>query len=203
MAEVLDFEIELQTKPALKMDEEQFFQFCQLNKDYRIERTSEGNIIVVSPEGAGSGSGSARLTHLFYEWAEADGTGIIFGSSTGFTLPNKAVRSPDVSWVLKSRLKSISDHDWSRFLPLCPDFALELRSPSDRLPKVHAKMQEYIANGARLGWLLDPERKQVHIYRPRVAVRTLTNPREVSGDPVLPGFRLAVPKIWAAMKPIR
>lgn len=176
-----------------------FFEFCQANRDYRIERNANGDIIVNSPESGSSGHGNARLARLFDEWAEADGSGTVFGSSAGFILPNGATRSPDLSWVRNERLKHISEQDWNRFLPLCPDFVLELRSPTDRLESLQEKMREYISNGARLGWLLDPLRKQIHIYRPHAEPEILDDPKEVSANPILPGFRLAVPRIWTAM----
>src|SRR5688572_6247464 len=138
-------------------DDEQLFEFCQANRDYRIERNAEGDILIMSPEAASSGSGNIRLGRFFDEWAEKDGSGRVFGSSAGFILPNGAMRSPDVSWVSKKRLKTIAQKDWNRFLPLCPEFVLELRSPSDRLRTLQEKMQEYMANGAQLGWLLDAE----------------------------------------------
>jgi Uma2 family endonuclease len=192
--------IQLHTPESLKWDDENLFEFCQLNRDYRIERNAEGDILIMSPEAASSGSGNMRLAWLFAEWAERDGSGRAFGSSTGFILANKAMRSPDVSWVSKKRLQSISQQDWNRFLPLCPDFVLELRSPSDRLRTLQEKMQEYIDNGASMGWLLDPEAKQVHVYRPGSPVEVLNDPATVSGEPVLPKFALEVPRVWTAME---
>ena len=199
MADVLE-PIQIHVRPVLDMNEEQFFEFCQINRDLRIERAANGDILIMSPEAGSSGHGSARLTRFFDEWAEADGSGQAFGSSAGFILPNGAMRAPDVAWVKNSRLKKISDQDWNRFLPLCPDFVLELRSPSDRLNILQEKMREYIANGARLGWLLDPFERQVHVYRPKTAVKILHDPAQVSGAPTLPGFVLDVRKIWVAMK---
>lgn len=193
--------IQLHTPESMEMDDEKLFEFCQVNRDYRIERNAEGDILIMSPEAASSGSGNMRLAWLFAEWAERDGSGRAFGSSTGFILANKAMRSPDVSWVSKKRLQSISQQDWNRFLPLCPDFVLELRSPSDRLRTLQEKMQEYIANGARMGWLLDPEAKQVHVYRPGLPVEVLSDPETVSGEPVLAKFALDVRRVWAAMEP--
>lgn len=200
MTEVLE-PIQLHTRPALQMDDDQFFDFCQANSDYRFERTADGDIIIMTPESASSGSGNSRLSYYFEAWSEVDNSGRVFGSSAGFILKNGAMRSPDISWVSNARLKKSTSADWQKFLPVCPDFVLELRSPTDRLPNLQAKMQEYIANGARLGWLLDPVKKQVHIYQPKKRPQILDNPSEVSGDPVLPNFRLPVPKIWAAMKP--
>jgi Uma2 family endonuclease len=200
MAEVLD-PIQIHTRPVLDLsDDDRFFQFCQINNELRIERTADGDIIVMTPEGGGSGRGNSKLVTIFTNWAEADGTGEVFGSSTGFTLPNGAMRSPDVAWVLKTRLQKLRPSDWRKFLPLCPDFVLELRSPSDRLSWLQDKMDEYIANGARLGWLIDPDSKCVHIYKPKARPKILNNPRELSGDPVLPGFKLELPSLWAAMR---
>src|SRR5205823_7777450 len=127
-----------------------------------------------------SGRGSSKLNALFDQWAERDGTGQVFGSSTGFVLPNGAIRAPDVAWVRNERLDALTDEEWQRFLPLCPDFVLELRSPSDGLAALHRKMEEYRENGAHLGWLLDPTSKQVHIYRPGAPVELLDDPVSLS-----------------------
>ena len=203
MAEVLE-QIEqpplvLHTAPGMKMDDDQFFQFCQVNRDLRIERTAEGDLIIMPPAGASSGRGNAELTYLFQDWAHRDGSGQVFDSSTGFKLPNGAMRSPDVSWVRNERLDAFSEEEWEKFLPLCPDFVLELRSPSDSLRVVQQKMEEYIRNGARLGWLLDPPRKKVHLYRPRARPQVLVNPENLSGEPVLKRFVLDIRQVWAAM----
>jgi len=130
----------------------------------------------------------------------SDGTGQVFGSSTGFNLPNGATRSPDVAWVRNERLDALTDEQWHKFLPLCPDFVLELRSPSDLMRALHKKMEEYRENGAQLGWLLDPASKQVHIYRPGAAVGIVNDPATLSGEPLLRGFVLDVPQIWAVME---
>src|SRR5437867_11537454 len=164
------------TRPVIELDDEQFFQFCQLNRDLQIERTAEGDIIIMAPEGGSSGLGSSELTVAFGNWARRDGTGQVFGSSTGFRLPNGATRSPDVAWVRNERIEALTEEEWQKFLPLCPDFVLELRSPSDALPVLQKKMEEYRENGAQLGWLLDPVSKRVHVYRPGAAVEVLDNP---------------------------
>ena len=156
----------LHTSRVVEMDDDQFFRFCQLNRDLRIERTAEGDLIIMPPAGGSSGRGNAELTYLFQEWARRDGTGQIFDSSTGFKLPDGATRSPDVSWVRNARLEVLTDEEWEKFLPLCPDFVLELRAPSDSLRVVQQKMEEYMRAGARQGWLLDSTRKQVQVYRP-------------------------------------
>jgi Uma2 family endonuclease len=188
------------TRPVIDMDDEQFFQFCQLNRDLQIERTAEGDIIIMAPEAGSSGLGSSELTLVFGNWARRDGTGRVFSSSTGFNLPNGATRSPDVAWVRNVRIESLTEEEWQKFLPLCPDFVLELRSPSDSLGALQKKMEEYRENGAQLGWLLDPVGKRVHVYRPSAAVEVLDNPGSVAGEPILRGFVLDVLQIWAVME---
>ena len=188
------------TRPVIDMDDEQFFQFCQLNRDLQIERTTEGDIIIMAPEGGSSGLGSSELTLAFGNWARRDGTGQVFGSSTGFMLPNGAMRSPDVAWVRNERLDALTEEEWQKFLPLCPDFVVELRSPSDRLGTLQKKMEEYRENGAQLGWLLDPVTKRVHVYRAGATIEVLENPSSVAGEPVLRGFVLDVLQIWAVME---
>jgi len=131
------------------------------------------------------------------QWAKADGTGIAFSSSTGFVLPNGAERSPDLAWVRRARWEALSQDERERFPPLCPDFVGEIRSRSDWLSRLQEKVQEYIDNGARLGWLLDPLERKVHVYRPGEPVVCLDDPETISGDPVLPGFTLHVRQLFA------
>jgi len=188
------------TRPAIDMDDEQFFQFCQINRDLQIERTAEGDIVIRAPEAGSSGLGSSELTISLGVWARLDGTGRVFGPSTGFKLPNGATRSPDVAWVRIERLEALTEEQWHKFLPLCPDFVLELRSPSDALRPLQKKMAEYRENGTQLGWLLDSASKRVHVYRPGIAVEVLDQPSSVSGEPLLRGFVLDVPQIWALME---
>ncbi|MDP9456255.1 MAG: hypothetical protein CYG60_12635 [Actinobacteria bacterium] len=183
--------------PIVKMSEEQFFQFCRLNDEWRIERTAEGDLEIMPPTGGGTGSRNLKLVARLGLWTEQDGTGVAFDSSTGFILPNGATRSPDASWVRRERLVDLSSEQKERFLPLCPDFAVELRSPSDRLEGLQDKMREYLENGARLGWLIDPEGRGVYVYEPGKEVRVLHNPNEVSGGTVLSGFSLDLRQIWA------
>ena len=204
MTEVLEFieqaPLVIHPVPSHQMDDDQFFEFCQLNRDLRIERNAEGDIILTAPAGGSSGSANAKLTIQFGIWAQNNGTGTIFDSSTGFVLPNKAVRAPDVAWVLNKRLEALTQEQWEKFLPLCPDFVLELRSPSDPLRLQCDKMTEYMASGARLGWLLDPVKKQAHIYHPRRPVEILDNPPQLSGENIMPGFTLDLHDLWSAMQ---
>src|SRR5437879_9274316 len=197
---LLDQPVLIHTRPAIEMNDEQFFQFCQLNRDLQIERTAKGDITIMAPEAGSSGSGSAKLITAFSIWAEKDATGRVFGPSAGFKLPKGAIRAPDVAWVRNERLDELTDAEWQRFLPLCPDFVLELRSPSDSIRALQEKMVEYRENGAHLGWLLDPLDKCVHAYRPGAPPELLENPMLLSGEPVLRGFVLDVPQIWAAME---
>ena len=180
-----------------KMSDSEFFEFCQLNKDWRFERTSEGDLIIMPPTGGETGRRNFTLTGLFNAWIEKDGTGIGFDSSTGFALPNGAKRSPDLAWVKRSRWEKLKDEEKEEFPPLCPDFVVELRSRSDRLDTLQSKMQEYIENGAQLGWLIDPIEKKVYVYRPWEEVVCLENPETISGDPILPGFVLDLSRIWS------
>jgi Uma2 family endonuclease len=176
--------------------EEEFFCFCQSNRELRIERSAEGEIIVMSPAGGYSSFQNAKVVSQLDAWATKDGSGVAFDSSAGFRLPNGAMRSPDAAWVQVSRLQLLSRGEKQRFVPLCPDFVIEVASPSDDVAALREKMEEYRAAGVRLGWLILPESRQVEIYTP-TEVRSLTSPDAVSGDPVLPGFRLELALIWS------
>ena len=186
----------LRLSPLIELTEEQFAQFCGLNPELHIERTATGELEIMSPTKGPTGNRNAKITTQLEIWTERDGTGLSFDSSMGYTLPNDAVREPDASWVSKSRLAALSPQDRARFIPLCPDFVFELRSDSDRLADLQAKMQEYIANGARLGWLIDPQTTRVYTYRPNHEVQILQDPETVSADPILPGFTLDLTQIW-------
>jgi len=183
-------------RPVIELTDDQFFEFCQINRDLRIERTAEGDLVIMPPEGGETGHRSILLGMFLTQWALQDGTGVTFGSSTGFNLPNGAMRAPDAAWVRRSRLATLTTDQKQKFLPLCPDFVVEIRSPSDRLSLAQAKMQEYLDNGAQLGWLIDPLSRQVYVYRPNRPVERVENPATVAGDPVLPGFVLDLPQIW-------
>ena len=183
--------------PMLKnVSNDDFFEFCRLNRDWRIERTSDGEVILMAPTGGESGGRNFNLTVSFGEWVKADGRGKGFDSSTGFILPNGATRSPDLAWVKLSRWSALTEKEQRKFPPLCPDFVVELRSETDSLPELLAKMEEYMGNGAELGWMIDPFEKKVHIYRVGAEVECLDNPAAVNGEPLLPGFVLNTRELW-------
>ena len=188
--------VRLYLRPVIELTDEQFFEFCQLNRDVRIERTAAGDLVIMPPTGGGTGHRSILLGMWLTQWALQDGTGVTFDSSTGFTLPNGATRSPDVAWVKRSRLAGLTPEQRERFLPLCPDFVGEFRSPSDRVSSLQEKMQEYIDNGAQLGWLIDAHSRVVYVYRPSHSVERLEQPATLAGDPVLPRFTLDLRTIW-------
>lgn len=183
-------------RPETGMTEDEFFRFCQLNRDLRIERSAQGELIVMPPTVSETGNQNAEITMQLCQWAKKDGTGMTFDSSAGFTLPNGAVRSPDASWILKERFESLTKEERQKFAPICPDFVVELRSKTDNLNDVKAKMREYMENGARLGFLLDPKTKRVHVYRPGRRAEVLRDPETVSGEPLLPGFALDLREVW-------
>ena len=186
-------------RPVLELTDEQFFQLAGLNRELRLELTAEGELIVMPPAGWETGARNAKLTTRLGLWAEQDGTGGAADSSAGYILPNGAKRSPDASWVPRARLAALTAEQRRTFLPLCPDFVVEIRSPTDCLRDVQAKMEEYLANGARLGWLLDPEERRVYVYRPGAPVERLDAPQTLSGDPVLPGFTLDLREVWPGL----
>jgi len=181
--------------PVVRLTHEQFYELCKVNQDLRLERSSTGELILMPPTGWESGRQNSKLNLRVGLWAEQDGTGLVFDSSTGFSLPNGADRSPDVSWVEKSRIDAIAP-DPAKFLPLAPDFVIELRSATDKLTTLERKMAEYRDCGVRLGWLIDPAEKQVQIYRVGRPTEYLNQPEELSGEAVLPGFVLTLSEVW-------
>ena len=181
----------LYARPATPVSDEEFFQFCRDNRHLRVERTKEGEWIIMAPTGWEGGTRSGENFRQLANWARQDGTGIAADSSTGVRLPNGADRSPDACWVLKSRLAVLTPEQRTRFLPLCPDFVAEVRSSTDSLSVLQTKMDEYVACGARLGLLIDPAGRTVHVYRPGPPAPTVLNdPETVPCDPELPGFVL-------------
>lgn len=195
-APVEPFGVVLRLRPVLELSPDQLLEISGLNSDLRLELTAEGELIVMTPAGGWSSKRNFELAVQFGVWVRQDGTGTAFDSSGGFILPNGAIRSPDISWVENPRLESLSAEEREKYLPLCPDFVAELRSPSDSLRAVQEKMVEYLENGARLGWLVDPQQKRVYVYRPGEPVQELDNPEEVSAEPVLPSFVLSLREVW-------
>jgi Uma2 family endonuclease len=179
-----------------QMTTAEFYEFCLANRDLRIERTASGEVIIMSPAFADTGNRNMKIAHQVANWAEQDGTGETFDSSSGFTLPNGATRSPDAAWIKLERWNALTDSQKASFAPICPDFVIELRSASDRLSTLQDKMQEYINNGALLGFLIDRKNRTVHIYRPHQTPQILQNPETVEGSPEIPGFMLKMAKIW-------
>ena len=186
----------IQMLPAVSMTHDQFFAFCQQNRKLRFERTAKGELIVMPPAGGGSSAQNSSLNAQLYNWAWKTKSGMVFDSSGGFVLPNGATRSPDTSWLSPEQLSLITPEQMKKFLPVCPFFVVELISPSDSVKATTEKMEEYLANGCRLGWMIHPARKQVHVYRPGQPVQVLDNTATISGDPELPGFVLDLEPVW-------
>ncbi|NJS12670.1 MAG: Uma2 family endonuclease [Microcoleus sp. CSU_2_2] len=188
--------IALNLNSIIQLTSEQFYQLCEDNPDLKLERNANGELIAMPPTGGETGKRNVKLTTQLDIWNEQTELGEVFDSSTGFTLPNKADRSPDASWVEKSRWEALTPEQKEKFIPLCPDFVIELVSPSDSLKKTQNKMQEYIENGCRLGWLINRKKREVEIYRPGRDVEILQSPQTLDGEDVLPGFVLNLAKIW-------
>lgn len=175
---------------------DEFFDLCQANPFLHLERTANGEVIIMPPAGGETGVRNLSIGSQLWIWNERQRTGVAFDSSTGFHLPNGADRSPDAAWILQARWDALSPEQKRKFPPLCPDFVVELCSPTDNIKSVRKKMQEYIDNGAHLGWLIDPETRTVEIYEPDEAVETLYNPDRIAGEPLLPGFILEMKLVW-------
>ncbi|MBA3693259.1 MAG: Uma2 family endonuclease [Acidobacteria bacterium] len=188
---VLDFRDVLK-----KINDDEFENFCRHNPDVELELTEEGELVIMPPTGGETRIRNFTLIGNFFNWLEKDKSGVGFDSSTVFKLPSGAKRSPDLAWVKNKRLNALSREEKKKFPPLCPDFVVKLRSPSDSLVNLQNKMKEYIKNGAALGWLIDPLEKKVHVYRPDAEIEVLDNPKQVSGEPLLKEFALNVKKLW-------
>ena len=182
--------------PVTRLSASQFAQLCAANPDLKFESTPHGELVIMAPTGGETGRNNATLISRFVVWNEQVNLGYVFDSSTCFKLPGGGDRSPDVSWVEKSRWEMLSQEEQRQFPPLCPDFVLELLSPSDNPKLLRAKMQEYLDSGARLGWLLNPRDRQAEIYRPDQELEVMTAPDRLSGDPILPGFSLNLAWLW-------
>ena len=186
----------------VQLTDDAFYTLCQANPELKFERTSVGELIVMPPTGGETGRRNLNLSMQLGIWSKQTKLGEAFDSSTMFQLPNGAYRSPDASWILSPRWEALSVKEREVFPPICPDFVVELRSPSDSLKTIQNKMQEYIDNGARLGWLLDPQGQQVEIYRLGQEKQALLSPTSLSSEEVLPGFVLNLREILYSSKSI-
>ena len=178
----------------IQLTDEQFFELCQVNRDLRFERNATGELIIMLP--TGGGRRNSGINAQLWLWNQQAQLGEVFDSSTGFKLPNGADRSLDASWITLAKWNALTPEQQERFLPLCPDFVIELRSPSDSLQSLQDKMQEYIDNGTRLGWLINRQNRQVEIYRQGREKEVLSDPATLSGEDVLPGFVLNLELVW-------
>jgi Uma2 family endonuclease len=186
----------LQMQPNIIMTDDNFYDFCQLNRDFRIERNHIGDLLIMPPTGSETEERNFDLIVQLGVWTKQNGTGVGFGSSGGFTLPNGAVRSPDAAWINRTKWEAIPAEQRKKFAPICPEFIIELRSETDSLKILQEKMQEYIDNGTQLGWLIDRKQRKVFIYRPNCVVEELDHPQTLTGEDLLPGFVLDLSQIW-------
>jgi Uma2 family endonuclease len=188
--------IVLNLKPFVDLSDDQFYQLCQNHRDLKFERTAQGELIIMTPVGGEGGSKEAELIGDLVFWNRRTQLGKVFSSSTGFKLQNGADRSPDAAWIEMGRWNRLTPEQQKKFPPICPDFVIELRSESDALEPLQQKMQEYIDNGLRLGWLINPQDRQVEIYRANQSKQVLQNPTQIDGEDVLPGFTFNVSILW-------
>lgn len=188
--------ITLTLEPIIHLSPEQFYQLCQVNPDTKLERTASGELVVMAPTGGESGSRNRRLTQRLGIWTDENPNGEAFDSSTMFQLPNGAFRSPDAAWIALKRWQALSPEERKTFPPICPDFVVELRSESATLKSLQGKMQEYINNGTRLGWLIAPQGERMEIYRQGKEPEVLFSPSQLFGEDVLPGLILDLSGIF-------
>ncbi|AFY80929.1 Uma2 family endonuclease [Oscillatoria acuminata] len=178
---------------TVNLSDDQFYQLCQINENWRLEETAQGELLIMPPVGGVSGNRESDLNGYLWFWNRQTQLGKVFSSSTIFILPQGGKRSPDVAWVENARWESLTQEQQEKFVPLCPDFVIELRSRTDPLKQLQDKMQEYLNSGLKLGWLINPQTQQVEIYRPTQPVETLQLPTRLSGENILPGFTLDLP----------
>jgi Uma2 family endonuclease len=186
----------IKLEPAIALSEDQFYHLCTQNPDIKFERNAHGELIIMPPTGGETGRKNAELIADFIFWNRQTKLGLVFDSSTCFRLPQGGDRSPDIAWLRQERWDCLTSEQKRKFPPLCPDFVLELLSPSDNLAATQAKMREYLNSGAQMGWLINPETQQVEIYRPEQPVEILLAPSELSGEPVMPQFTLNLAWLW-------
>lgn len=180
----------MRVRTETPLSDDALFELCRVNRDLRIERTPQGEVLIMAPTGGEAGKRNLKVLTRLGVWAERDGTGVAFDSSTGFLLPNGAERSPDGAWVRGDRWNALSREEQRKLVPLCPDFVIAIRSPTDTLTELQAKMREYRDCGASLGWLLDLDARRAYVYRPGAEPVALEEAAEIAGDPELPSFVL-------------
>jgi Uma2 family endonuclease len=178
------------------MSEEEFFQFCVANKDIRVEKNSSGEILIMPPTGSETGIFDAGLTSEISAWNKKTKAGKVFGSSAGFTLPNKAVRSPDAAWISSGRWDQVAEDDRKKFAHICPDFIAEIAPPSDSVMDLQVKMEEWMENGCRLGWLIHPERKKVYVYTAGEREPEVLPFGKIIGGDILPGLEVDLNELF-------
>ena len=186
----------LRFMPESPLSDDELLRFCAANDATQIEREPNGEILVMSPANSKTSSMNMRIGRFLDEWTEFDRRGIAFDSSGGFTLPDGSMRSPDASWILRRRWDALTEAQQSSFSPICPDFVIELRSPSDKLTDVKAKMEMWVSNGAEVAWLIDPNQRTIEIYRPGDSVEQLYDPSSVQGNGPVAGFELVMARVW-------
>jgi Uma2 family endonuclease len=190
-------DLPVRLRPERPMSDDDLMHFCLLNDTLRVERDTNGELIVMSPTGTGTGDVDSELNYQLRSFMRETNAGVVFSSSTGFTLPDGSMRSPDAAFVRRSRWNALSEEDQRRFAPICPDFVIELRSPSDKLAELQVKMLIWIANGAEVAWLIDPLRKVVEVYRPGREPEVLEGGSSVEGEGPVAGFVLDLSRIWS------
>lgn len=192
-------QVPLRLRPERQMSDDEYFDFCGANSELRIERSACGEILIMAPTGGETGFRNMELCAQLGNWAKRDGRGKAFDSNTEFILPDRSALSPDASWIENSRLQALSREQKRKFMPLCPDFVVELTSPSDLLAQVRRKMEQWMFNGAQLGWLIDADKQTVYIYRPEREAEQLTGVETVHGEGPVAGFVLELDDIFAGL----
>ena len=197
MSVALEVDLPVRIRPEHPMTDEELIRFCAANEMVRVERDANGELILMSPSGSGTGQKNSDLIYQLTAWARETNSGVTFDSSAGFTLPDGSMRSPDAAWIAWPRWNALTKEEQDRFAPICPEFVIELRSPSDSLTELQAKMRLWIANGAEVAWLIDPSRKTVEVYRVGREGEVLEGGSAVVGDGPVAGFVLELGRVWA------
>jgi len=193
---VSDMPLPIRFRPETPMSDEALLHFCEANESLRVEREANGEIVLMTPAATKTSKMNLRIGRLLDEWAESSGHGVATGPDGGYTLPDGSMKAPDAAWVALDRWEMLPAESQG-FLSLCPNFVIELRSPSDGLAQMETKMEMWIANGAQVGWLIDPERRVVTIYRQGRPAEVLEQPEVVPGDGPIAGFELEMARVWS------